>query len=204
MSVGHGCPVRKLWRFIDSMPWRQAKYPVPDRPFGRPGGHAVMRPRRGLRKLLRIASGPALPLRLPQRHWSQVVVAARPVSWSKSLEGSPNSNQVWVYDSETGPPAWARGLPVTLSPGVCRAVIAGSCCQWAAAEMRVRLRKVVDCEKWSKQLQLLEWFLCFGSSRAPRAGHSGRRQPENFKYKMSPIGLRYRADTIHAAESCEC
>ena len=29
------------------------KYPAPDRPFGRPGGHAGMRPRRGLLKLLR-------------------------------------------------------------------------------------------------------------------------------------------------------
>ena len=29
---------------VDSMTWRQAKYPAPDRPFGRPGGHAGMGP----------------------------------------------------------------------------------------------------------------------------------------------------------------
>ena len=39
---------------VDSMTWRQAKYPAPDRPFGRPGGQGGMRPRRGLLKLLRL------------------------------------------------------------------------------------------------------------------------------------------------------
>ena len=38
---------------VDSLTWRQAKYPAPGRQFGRPGGHAEMRPRRGLLKLLR-------------------------------------------------------------------------------------------------------------------------------------------------------
>ena len=37
---------------VDSMTWRQAKYPAPGRSFGRPGGNAGMRPRRGLLKLL--------------------------------------------------------------------------------------------------------------------------------------------------------
>ena len=42
---------------VDSMTWRQAKYPAPDRPFGRPGGHAGMRPRRGWLTLLRLRTG---------------------------------------------------------------------------------------------------------------------------------------------------
>ena len=50
---------------VDSMTWRQAKYPAPCRPFGRPSGHAEMRPRRGLLKLLRELVETIMPVMLP-------------------------------------------------------------------------------------------------------------------------------------------